>query len=143
MWASILHVSLGMQLTFHLNNVRQAIKKWRVRIGHLVYKSNYLYDQIYVLQPHATQCGMLPFHLHKSLLHLLIEYHEVLSSQKITWHQKSHAMWLKEGDANTTFFHHSTILRHKRNIISCVKDADGQYILDLPTVKEIFISHFK
>ena len=41
------------------------------------------------------------------------------------WHQKSRELWLKLGDKNTKFFHFSTIIKRKRNIIDALRDDNG------------------
>lgn len=41
------------------------------------------------------------------------------------WRQKSRETWLKEGDANTKFFHTATTIRRKRNFIGTIKRDDG------------------
>jgi hypothetical protein len=41
--------------------------------------------------------------------------------EEILWKQKSRISWLKEGERNTSFFHHSTIQHIMHNRISCLK----------------------
>lgn len=59
------------------------------------------------------------------------------------WHQKSCAIWIKEGETNTTFFYRSTILHRRTNLIYGIHNSDGVYISDLSTVKKVFLNHFK
>ncbi|XP_068329845.1 uncharacterized protein [Pyrus communis] len=44
------------------------------------------------------------------------------------WQQRSRVKWLKEGDANTAFFHQSTLQRRRRNKVEKIKDGNGVWI---------------
>lgn len=57
--------------------------------------------------------------VHKELDGLVLKEEQV-------WRQKSIEAWLKEGDANTRFFHTATIIRWKRNYIGRMKRDDGR-----------------
>lgn len=45
---------------------------------------------------------------------LLMDYEEHLKNEEIAWRQRSRALWLKEGDMNTSFFH-KMANAHKRS----------------------------
>jgi len=54
-----------------------------------------------------------------------------LERGEILWRQRSKALWLKEGDQNTRYFHRKASQRKKRNEIIRLKDnvvawKDGQ-----------------
>lgn len=59
------------------------------------------------------------------------------------WHQKSRIYWLKAGDANTKFFHLSTIQRRRRNTIDCIQDEDGRWSMDEIGVRRTFNKYFE
>jgi hypothetical protein len=46
---------------------------------------------------------------------------ERCQQEEMLWKQKSRISWLKEGECNTSFFHHSTIQHRMHNKISCLK----------------------
>jgi hypothetical protein len=71
---------------------------------------------------------------------------EVALMQKINWRQKSRAIWLKEGDHNTGFFHLLANSHRRNNFISSlcingiitsekelIKDSITQYFSNLLT----------
>jgi len=45
---------------------------------------------------------------------LLMDYEEHLKNEELAWRQRSRALWLKEGDKNTKFFH-KVANAHKRS----------------------------
>ena len=56
------------------------------------------------------------------------EFWEVNQQEEEFWSVKSRYNWLIQGDRNTAFFHTSTMIRRKRNKISCLKDRVGNII---------------
>lgn len=50
---------------------------------------------------------------------------DLLNSQEIMWHQRSKVQWLSLGDRNTKYFHSKASKRKKKNIISKIRDEDG------------------
>lgn len=63
------------------------------------------------------------------------------------WQQRSRVQWLNEGDANTKFFHQSTLQRRRRNKVVTLMNSIGEWI-DNPCqfrklVDEYFMELFK
>ena len=58
------------------------------------------------------------------------ELNEVLNQEQELWALKSRMNWKVLGDRNTSssFFHVSTIVRRRRNRISCLKNSVGEWI---------------
>jgi hypothetical protein len=52
-------------------------------------------------------------------------------------------VWLKEGDRNSRFFHPSTIIQRKRNLIEAIKDDSWEWILDGKNIRQHLVSKFK
>ena len=56
---------------------------------------------------------------------------------------KSRAIWIKEGDNNTKFFHNSVNLRSNQNTISTVRDMSGVMVSSFKEKKEVGEWFFK
>jgi hypothetical protein len=59
------------------------------------------------------------------------------------WHLKSHNLWLKEGDRNTSFFHKQAKARLSRNNVKEIFLEDGSKISYFEDLKEAARQHFK
>lgn len=58
------------------------------------------------------------------------------------YRQKSRIRWLKNGDLNTKFFHHSVNRRHLHNRIISI--LDGEHTTSVPAeVQGILVDHFR
>ncbi|KAF4358084.1 hypothetical protein G4B88_021833 [Cannabis sativa] len=59
------------------------------------------------------------------------------------WRQKSRENWIRFGDANSKFFHTSTIIRRRRNFIGYVEDSHGVWLSDREEIGNYFNHHFR
>ncbi|KAB2601993.1 hypothetical protein D8674_002998 [Pyrus ussuriensis x Pyrus communis] len=53
---------------------------------------------------------------------------ELRLQEESYWCQRSRVKWLREGDANTQFFHSSTLQRRRRNKIVKLRDENGNWV---------------
>lgn len=67
-----------------------------------------------------------------TLEQLTKDYSNILRLEEGFWKLKSHITWLNEGDANTKFFHMSTLQQKRRNRIIALKDTVGNWCF-IPT----------
>ncbi|KAF3787115.1 Transposon TX1 uncharacterized protein [Nymphaea thermarum] len=72
------------------------------------------------------------------------EYREQLSHillmEEIYWRQKSRIKWLKDGDANTKFFHESVKSKRRRNKINAIT-VDGRKLEEEEDIRKAFHDH--
>ncbi|CAB4267063.1 unnamed protein product [Prunus armeniaca] len=52
---------------------------------------------------------------------------DVWRHEELYWKQRAKTRWLKEGDANTAFFHNSTVQKRRRNRIARIKNQNGDW----------------
>ena len=53
---------------------------------------------------------------------LIAELDGVFEKKEVLWFQKSREKWIALGDRNTQYFHTSTIIRRRRNMIEMLKN---------------------
>ncbi|CAL9233634.1 unnamed protein product, partial [Arabidopsis halleri] len=60
------------------------------------------------------------------------------------YRQKSRIKWLKEGDANTRFFHKAVLAHHAKNLIKYLRRVDGVRVENVDQIKgmlEVYYTH--
>ncbi|CAL9007242.1 unnamed protein product [Prunus brigantina] len=72
-----------------------------------------------------------------------LELNETWGQEEKFWKQRSRITWLKEGDSNTAFFHHSTLQRRRRNRVSKIKGVNGLWGEGDSQVRKAFEDYFK
>ncbi|XP_052112461.1 uncharacterized protein LOC127744218 [Arachis duranensis] len=70
------------------------------------------------------------------------EYEQTLNQEEMLWFQKSRNKWIEFGDRNTKFFHGSTMIRRRKNIIVSLQNDTGEWINDKPTLENMATSFF-
>ncbi|CAH9144348.1 unnamed protein product [Cuscuta epithymum] len=63
--------------------------------------------------------------------------------EKKFWKQKANIKWLKEGDANTAFFHSFVKIRNKMQTITSINDSDGNLLTSSPDIGAAAVDFFK
>ncbi|TYJ47336.1 hypothetical protein E1A91_A02G182400v1, partial [Gossypium mustelinum] len=106
--------SLNGQLTRKLRKLKGALKKWN-RDNHNVLENRIVEceDRIKMIDGISDQRVLNEGEM-EELKRLNVEFWEAMKFKESLWRQKSRMMWLKEGDANTAFFHRAIKIKAKK-----------------------------
>lgn len=66
-----------------------------------------------------------------------------LKLEETMWHQRSRALWLKDGDKNSSFFHKKAAQRKKRNCISRIMNDDGVWVTNAEILRGSSLSIYR
>lgn len=66
----------------------------------------------------------------------------LLEREEIFWKDKAKTRWIEDGDANTHFFHLSTIIHRRYNAINCVADENNNWLQSRQEIGEAFRFYF-
>lgn len=105
--------------------------------GHVQLKIKEIKEQIDCLQTSAqlSDSYQLEVAMQKEL-DLLLKREEFL------WRDKAKATWMLDGDANTNFFHITTINHRKQNLINRILNTDTTWSTDRTEIGMAFIAYF-
>lgn len=67
----------------------------------------------------------------------------VVEQGELIWFQKSREKYIAFSDRNTRYFHTSTVIRRRRNMIKALKDDEGQWVLSQPELELLAIGYYK
>lgn len=67
---------------------------------------------------------------------------EAYREEEIYWRQKSRAIWLREGDRNTKYFHAKTKQRRARNRITKIKNSMGTWVETEDGIEQVAVEYF-
>jgi hypothetical protein len=57
--------------------------------------------------------------------------------------QRAKKQWVKDGDRNTSFFHHAIVKRRKRNTIVSIKDENDTMQFMPERISNTFVNYFR
>ncbi|XP_075111507.1 uncharacterized protein LOC142181829 [Nicotiana tabacum] len=112
----------------------------RLVFGNIFYKKNHILARLNGIQ----KSNAYPFStfLQNLEANLQAKFSVILKREEDFW-IKSRVSWLCEGDANTRFFHTTTLNRRKRNRILSLTDKVGNQITEPKLIRETTRGYFK
>lgn len=119
------------------------LEKWANKeFGNIKRKRKELYEQISKLQSfEENESNRLV------LQEVEKEMDHVLKLEETMWYQRSCALWLKDGDKNSSFFHQKPSHRKRRNEIKRITDEQDKEMTNyediVGVIKEYFVNIFK
>lgn len=72
-----------------------------------------------------------------------MELNEVLKREEILWRDKAKSRWIEEGDANTRFFHLSTIIHRMYNTMHSILSTNNIWLTRRQDIGLAFQNHYK
>ncbi|XP_024172054.1 uncharacterized protein LOC112178075 [Rosa chinensis] len=75
------------------------------------------------------------------LLH--IKQSQLLSLQEKYWRQRSRALWLKEGDRNSVYFHRKASNRTSKNTIKGLMNAAGEWQTESAAIQHMILEYYE
>ncbi|XP_031122605.1 uncharacterized protein LOC116025505 [Ipomoea triloba] len=126
----------GMRaLSYKLKRLKQALCIWNKEVF------GNIFDKVKSLERSVTEAEQQfddnPNETNREILskeQALLQ--QALKQEECFWKQKARIKWLREGDANTKFFHETVKDRHRRQRISSIKNNEGTLLtsqLDIQT----------
>ncbi|GAU51943.1 hypothetical protein TSUD_417260, partial [Trifolium subterraneum] len=133
---------MGYILKDRLKGLKIVIKNWNGEVyGKPVERKRSLVEKIKVLDLKSEQVGISDEEV-EVRRRLFDELWVVLKSIDASSFQRSRARWLKEGDANTKYFHAHVKARGRRNNISALLTEDG-WVEGPTNVRQAVVSFFQ
>jgi hypothetical protein len=99
---------------------------------------NNLEDQIkqIQMQPPANQD-------HNLEACLVTRYEQTMTKLTDSYMQRAKKQWIKDGDRNTSFFHHAIVKRRRRNTILSVQDENNVIQFMPEKTSSTFVNYFR
>lgn len=129
-------------ITAKFKNLRRVLKAWHSQMSSL--KDNIsnvklvlaLLEVLEKFRDHSLQAWNFKVLLCDKLTTLL-------EQQRIYWKQRGTIKWVKFGDEGTKFFHANATVKHNRNMVTSLKDEEGNRIVDHEGKQSILWNSFK
>lgn len=113
------------QIASRLKSVMTDLKSWsKHTIGSVPKKLDKYRKRLEILSSNNDPIS------HRERRKVHAEMEELLQKEEMLWRKRSRALWLKEGDNNTSYFHRKASWRANKNRIVSLQDNNGQLVTD-------------
>lgn len=142
-WTQHVEGSLTYIWETKLKQTRQALKTWA--------KTNYqepelikkdIKKNLEEVQQNIEVVG-LSQQAKENEIRLYSHLRQTIRDEETKCRLKSRQLWLHEGDKNTSYFHKQATVRKTRNIVSTIRDSEGNNYDTQDSIKEAATIHFK
>jgi hypothetical protein len=124
-----------------LKALKGELRRWNNEVfGHVEKNKKDLLEEIRELDSLEENRDLDDKEKKKKLL-LTMELERLLLCEEISWHQKSRAIWLKEGDKNTKFFHRVANSNRRNNSIDSL-NVNGPLTYNHKEIKEHIVQFY-
>ncbi|KAK4385947.1 hypothetical protein Sango_2718700 [Sesamum angolense] len=125
-------------VTKKIQESRLELLKWnRAGFGNIHHRTQYLNKRIcdlYQEEPNATNMAEI------ERIENVLE--DLSSKEEVMWKQQAKALWLSEGDRNTSFSHVKANERRLHKEIQKIKNTQGQDVNDLEGIHKVIMDYF-
>lgn len=125
-----------------LKALRKTLKVWnRCVFGNIHNAVSHAEDEVLRAE---FEYDHTPSEYNMKLLCKAKQFHnEKLELQECFWKQKVNIKWLKEGDKNTRFFHHTVKVRRQKLSLHRIRGPDNEWITDQSDIAQAAVAAFQ
>ncbi|KAK9749818.1 hypothetical protein RND81_02G152700 [Saponaria officinalis] len=122
-----------------INHCARELQRWKgVSIGKIMRDLQKKRKRLKILNEGGRSAGEV-----KARRKVVKEIAELLRQEESFWRQRSRALWLKDGDKNTKFFHKKASQRKEKNHIGKLIDEQGRTVTDSRDIATCAVDYFK
>ncbi|KAM5550671.1 hypothetical protein ABKV19_027155, partial [Rosa sericea] len=95
-----------------------------------------------VFQQTMMNAGLLEMGFYEEQRRLHLKQSQLLALQETYWRQRSRALWLKDGDRNSTYFHRAASQRRNKNRIKGLQTPNGTWETNPTALRQLLADYY-